>query len=380
MEQSVELFEKDKYVCIKNLVDKNSCLELSNYLKKAVEDKRTTKDPQCPLSESLYGGEIFDRLLENLMPMIEQNTGKKLYPTYSYARLYKPDEELKNHRDRDACEISVSLCLDFEGDSWPIYISHNQDKSNASEIIMEQGDAVIYRGCDVWHWRDKFKGKWATQVFLHYVDKNGPHKEWRFDKREKLGVPKDQINKNENGVLPDYTLYYDHLSPKFCDMIVEEYKKDIHTKEPPYIGGLEGDRIDRSIREVDRLILDVTKGVSATMASAAIVSNNLYWKYAIDEPFQSEFLLYKPGGQYKAHIDTFHQHTNQTRKLTVLAFLNDDFEGGRFFLNANGNITYPHQSKGTIIIFPSFVLHGVEPVTKGVRYSVVTWLVGPYFK
>ncbi len=41
---------------------------------------------------------------------------------------------------------------------------------------------------------------------------------------------------------------------------------------------------------------------------------------------------------------------------------------------------YPQQTPGTVLVFPSFMPHGVEPVTKGVRYSVVTWMVGPYFK
>jgi PKHD-type hydroxylase len=70
----------------------------------------------------------------------------------------------------------------------------------------------------------------------------------------------------------------------------------------------------------------------------------------------------------------------ECRKLTVLVFLNDDFEGGRLFLqNGHGKI-YPPQKAGTALVFPSFMLHGVEPVTSGIRRSVVTWLVGPWFK
>jgi predicted 2-oxoglutarate/Fe(II)-dependent dioxygenase YbiX len=52
-----------------------------------------------------------------------------------------------------------------------------------------------------------------------------------------------------------------------------------------------------------------------------------------------------------------------------------------FFLNPEGNsyIILP-QEKGTILVFPSYMVHGVEPVTKGIRYSCVTWFLGPYFK
>jgi PKHD-type hydroxylase len=70
----------------------------------------------------------------------------------------------------------------------------------------------------------------------------------------------------------------------------------------------------------------------------------------------------------------------ETRKLTVLAFLNDDFKGGKFFLQTGHEKIYPPQKKGTVLVFPSFILHGVEDVEEGERYSVVTWMVGPWFK
>ena len=60
-------------------------------------------------------------------------------------------------------------------------------------IPMEPGDGVIYRGCEVEHWREAFnapEGAWQTQVFLHYVDKNGPYGDFcKFDSRPALGLP-----------------------------------------------------------------------------------------------------------------------------------------------------------------------------------------------
>jgi predicted 2-oxoglutarate/Fe(II)-dependent dioxygenase YbiX len=90
--------------------------------------------------------------------------------------------------------------------------------------------------------------------------------------------------------------------------------------------------------------------------------------------------MYEVNGKYEAHVDTFHQLGNETRKLTALAILNDDFEGGKFYIINSHKKIYPPQEKGDIIVFPSFMVHGVEPVTKGKRFTVVTWLVGPYFK
>jgi hypothetical protein len=48
---------------------------------------------------------------------------------------------------------------------------------------MQPGDAVLYRGTEYVHWRDAFSGERAAQVFLHYMDRNGPHAEWKFDQR-----------------------------------------------------------------------------------------------------------------------------------------------------------------------------------------------------
>ena len=90
--------------------------------------------------------------------------------------------------------------------------------------------------------------------------------------------------------------------------------------------------------------------------------------------------MYDVKGKYETHVDTFHKLSNETRKLTILVFLNDDFEGGKFYIANGHKKLYPEQKKGTVLIFPSFMPHGVEPVTKGIRYSIVTWMVGPYFK
>ena len=55
--------------------------------------------------------------------------------------------------------------------------------------MLNPGDAVVYKGCEVTHWRRKLpKGHINVQFMLHYVDKNGPYAEYKFDKREALGL------------------------------------------------------------------------------------------------------------------------------------------------------------------------------------------------
>ena len=123
MDTVIEFKEKG-YVHLKDFLHKDSCKELTRELKKLVDQKKTVKDEQCPKSEAIHGTTTFDKLLEDLTPHFELASGLKLFPTYSYARLYNSqDEELKLHRDRPACEISATLTLDFEGDVWPIYMA-----------------------------------------------------------------------------------------------------------------------------------------------------------------------------------------------------------------------------------------------------------------
>jgi PKHD-type hydroxylase len=238
----------------------------------------------------------------------------------------------------------------------------------------------MYRGMDKWHWREPyFEGKWQAQVFLHYVDQNGPHAEWKYDKRESLGLSKT-INKLQE--LDICYVMQKAVSHAFCNKLIEEYSKPEVEKELPFIGeGRDNEKnIDLNIRNVLRLPLPMNQGIGATLTSCALNLNHQFWKFNVTHSNQTEFLMYDVNGKYEAHVDTFHNHSDETRKLTALAILNDDFEGGKFYLMNSHKKIYPPQEKGDIIVFPSFIVHGVEPVTKGMRYTVVTWMVGPYFK
>jgi predicted 2-oxoglutarate/Fe(II)-dependent dioxygenase YbiX len=365
---TVQQFKDQGYVYLPGFLDTDNCRELTQELNKYIERGETTKDPQCPISEAVHGTVTFDTLLQDLLPHFEQACGKRLYPTYSYARLYKPGEELKKHTDRPACEISATITLGFEGDVWSIYMAGNK-------VDMQVGDAVLYRGMEVEHWREKYtEGQWQAQVFLHYVDADGPHADQKYDGRSSLGISKTDIPVQTH--LTDCAVFEKHISNDFCDNLIKTYSQDNIEKQPPIIGE---STIDKNIRDTERVLLPQNIGIGATLTATGLNANNYWWKYNITHANQTELLIYKPDGHYNPHVDTFHQH-GEARKLTALAFLNDDYEGGKFFLNANGTLYYPPQKKGTVLVFPSYMIHGVEPVTKGVRYSCVTWLVGPYFK
>ena len=126
-----------------------------------------------------------ETLLQWVLPTMEKHTKLKLIPTYSYARIYKNGDVLKKHRDRFSCEISTTVNLG--GDLWPIYL--NNGKKNI-KVNLNPGDMLIYRGIELEHWREKFKGEYCAQVFLHYNNKAGQFAETNaFDGRPMLGLP-----------------------------------------------------------------------------------------------------------------------------------------------------------------------------------------------
>jgi len=131
-----------------------------------------------------YGSPLMSVLSRKVKPILEKETGLQLCPTYNFTRLYTSGMSLDRHTDRPSCEISATVCLDYDADyRWPIFCKDRYGKEHSIE--MEVGDMVIYRGCDVEHWREKFKGSWHLQTFIHYVDKSGPYyPQHAYDSRE----------------------------------------------------------------------------------------------------------------------------------------------------------------------------------------------------
>ena len=147
------------------------------------------QDEQIPNTYSQYANMAFETLLLKLQPVMEKTTGLKLTPNYTYARIYKPGDELKRHKDRFSCEISTTLNLG--GDKWPIFIEPSEKEGmKGVSVNLKPGDMLVYKGNILEHWREPFKGKDCAQVFLHYNNtKTKGSKENIFDRRPHLGLP-----------------------------------------------------------------------------------------------------------------------------------------------------------------------------------------------
>ena len=149
----------------------------------------TWTDQQIPNTYSHYADPVMETLLMKVLPRMQEETGLQLIPTYSYARAYKKGDELKRHKDRFSCEISTTMNLG--GDDWDIYLEPTgKTNQKGIKVLLKPGDMLVYRGCELEHWRKKFKGKVCGQVFLHYNNQSTPgSKDNMFDKRMHLGLP-----------------------------------------------------------------------------------------------------------------------------------------------------------------------------------------------
>lgn len=176
---------KNNYKVIKNFLTPEELKLLKEYTKIYHRFNKTNFDPS-ELSDTLDTFVYLDPIMESLLltkqSLVEKETGLKLFPTYTYWRMYTRFATLRRHKDRKSCEISVTVNL-MNTEKWPIAMGDNW-------IDLDEGDGVIYEGCDISHERKEFNGDGYAQVFLHYVDQNGDNAEWKYDKRLGIGYPR----------------------------------------------------------------------------------------------------------------------------------------------------------------------------------------------
>lgn len=184
-----------------------------------------------------------------------------------------------------------------------------------------------------------------------------------------------------------------------------------------YDGAFTSDEIDRIVREMDLVGTERSKVIADTISDEVIKDNyrsshqkmhgvNQYNKWIFDRLLNAtqeinekdynfdlwgfdhfQYTVYNVNEEYKAHSDiiyTASKFKTLTRKLSISLVLSDnyEYEGGEFQIinSEQSEASTVEQKKGRLIVFPSWMVHKVKPVTRGVRKSIVVWVVGPQFK
>ena len=228
--KSEQFFEEKGYLHIKGFLDKNLCGLLYHHIQNEAlrlgylmenfkhedfnrglnyEIHGRFDDRQAYNDFSKYGDPIFDSILDLKTKEMSELTGMNLVPNYSYHRLYTTNTELKRHKDRASCEISTTICIGYNSDyNWPMFIGPKDGEKGTPgmPINLEPGDMIIYRGYDIEHWREPFKGINHAQLFLHYNRIDGPfeydEETDKFDGRPILGLTPNHRNLSSKEVEP----------------------------------------------------------------------------------------------------------------------------------------------------------------------------------
>jgi len=183
--------------------------------------------------------------------------------------------------------------------------------------------------------------------------------------------------------LKDYVrIYDDFLDKDFCKEVVEELQSNNWQKHAFYRAATQD-----SISYDDDLSVSYSNSVNGELINKKIWSAiEQYvikdfsfihkWNNGWNGYSQVRFNKYETGTKMALHCDHIHSMFDGNRKgipiLSVLGALNDDYEGGELWMWESEKIEL---KAGSIMIFPSNFMypHRVDTVTKGTRYSYVSW-------
>lgn len=166
-----EQFKDLGFVVIKKIVGAEEVSRLYDYTLTNV-DKGNMDDGQVPGSPSFYQDKEVVSLQHKLLPTIEKSIGVKLLPVFCYNRIYRKGAVLRMHKDSSRAEISSTINLGQQGEPWDLWLLDYNE--NTHKVTLEPGDALIYYGNRLHHWRGKLEnGDLVSQIMLHFVDKTG---------------------------------------------------------------------------------------------------------------------------------------------------------------------------------------------------------------
>ncbi|MGB6478576.1 MAG: hypothetical protein WBF15_05755 [Candidatus Sulfotelmatobacter sp.] len=173
-------FRERGYVPLVNLIHPFNLAALRRYYRHAVRRGAISLgDVQSPRRYAVHNDSVARFFHHQIANAVSAVVGEAIKPSYVYLASYLSGADLKKHIDREQCEFSVTLCLDFSPEpelatSWPIRLDTAEGTVTVYQAL---GDGLVYRGTKVPHYRDVLaEGHTSTSIFFHYVpaDFSGP--------------------------------------------------------------------------------------------------------------------------------------------------------------------------------------------------------------
>ena len=187
--------------------------------------------------------------------------------------------------------------------------------------------------------------------------------------------------------------YESAVSSEICNKLIARF--DESNFNSGILGAGSQGHINKEIRDTDIQWAEKGDLVECILTRFIMQANQeALWNFDITEPEQVQIGKYKENQFYKQHMDCYIKPNDiiatgngggvivpmiNQRKISASLLLNDEteYEGGDLVILDE---RVKAKKRGTIIVFPSFMAHQVTPVTRGVRYSAVCWMLGPKWK
>ncbi len=186
VEEIRSTFASHRYVKVEGILEEGLCRMLHEHVLRRADLASPAGMAGQETAVEMFSDRLMEFVLKGVQPRVEDLSGLKLDPTYSFFRIYRRGNVLIRHLDRSACEVSVSINLGPALDPpWPLWI---KGPLGETAVEMAPGDGVLYRGIECEHWRDPLQAEQMAQVFLHYVEQGGRYQDWKFDKRPSIGT------------------------------------------------------------------------------------------------------------------------------------------------------------------------------------------------
>lgn len=365
------------YRIIENIIPYKYRIELAEIIR---NQPARCDDSQVDGSAAYYNIPAASTILGMVLPIIEKETGRELLPTYAYCRIYNFENELPPHTDREACEWSVTINIS-QTHNWPIYMEDEP-------IDIRPGDGVIYQGNSTTHYRKPFEGVEYIQLFLHYVDADGPYSKEIFDRGKIINqdIQLFQVSR-ENIHIQDLVKLNVVFNDIECKSIISEFSSK--TTNNAVIGSGTSRIIDPAVRKSMIYWIPKTAAYSwiykriLNMVSKINLESFNFDISGIDEDIQYTEYDESYTGHYIWHTDIGKYASSNCRKISVSIQLSDptEYEGGELQIGEyDSNLAKIDKAIGSAVIFPSFKRHQVTPVTRGRRCCLVVWVSGPPFR
>ena len=164
------------YVPIGHLIHPFSIGALRRYFRRQIrKGKVRLGDDQSSRRYAAHNDPVARFFHFQLTKAVSDLAGETVKPSYVYMASYQSGAHLEKHTDREQCEYSITLCLDFtpepEGTTtWPLRLD---TKDGTVTVYQALGDGLLYRGRELTHYRGTLaEGHTSTSIFFHYVSQH----------------------------------------------------------------------------------------------------------------------------------------------------------------------------------------------------------------